>query len=80
MAYPLGEAKPQLLRVDFDRRVGLEIHGSDISSGAGLFPTASPITLLDRPNWAERFRRRRGKNAINWTGFDALTPVHWPSF
>ncbi len=68
MAYPLGEAKPQLLRVEFDRRVGLEIHGSDISSGAGVFPPASPITRLDRPNWAERFRRRRGAARTPSTG------------
>ena len=38
MAYPMGEAKPEPLRVDFDRRVKLEFHGSDISSDGGLLP------------------------------------------
>ncbi len=31
MAYPMGEAKQEPLRVDFDRRLKLEFHGSDIS-------------------------------------------------
>ncbi len=38
MAYPMGEAKIEPLRVDFDRRLKLEFHGSDISSDGGLFP------------------------------------------
>ncbi len=38
MAYPMGEAKPEPLRVDFDRRLKLEFHGSDISSDGGLLP------------------------------------------
>jgi hypothetical protein len=38
MAHPMGEAKPGLLRVYFDRRLKLEFHGSDISSDGGLLP------------------------------------------
>ncbi len=38
MAYRMGEAKLEPLRVDFDRRLKLEFHGSDISSDGGLFP------------------------------------------
>ncbi len=38
MACPLGDAKLEPLRVDFDRRFELEFHGSDISSDAGLLP------------------------------------------
>ncbi len=38
MAYPMGESKEGCLRVDFDRRLNLEFHGSDVSSDAGLLP------------------------------------------
>ena len=36
MAHPMGEANLIPLRVDFDRRLKLEFHGSDISSDGGL--------------------------------------------
>ena len=36
MAHPMGESKQGCLRVDFDRRLKLEFHGSTITSDAGL--------------------------------------------
>ncbi len=64
MAYPMGEAKLEPLRVDFDRRLKLEFHGSDISSDAGLLPyreldDALGLTELGGEVLSET---RRGKN------------------
>ena len=39
MAYPMGEAKPEPLRVDFDCRLKLEFPGSKIT--LAYWPTAS---------------------------------------
>ena len=64
MAYPMGESKEGCLRVDFDRRLKLEFHGSDISSDAGLLPyreldDALGLTELGGEVLSET---RRGKN------------------
>ncbi len=36
MAHPMGESKQGCHRIDFDRRLKLEFHGSKITSDAGL--------------------------------------------
>ena len=64
MAYPMGEAKLEPLRVDFDRRVKLEFHGSDISSDGGLLPYRELDHALGLTELSGEvlFEARRGKN------------------
>ncbi len=45
MAYPMGEASPVPLRVDFDRRLTLEIHDSKITSDAGGMAIYSRVNV-----------------------------------
>ena len=64
MAYPMGETKLEPLRVDFNRRVKLEFHGSDISSDGGLLPYRELDHALGLTELSGEvlFEARRGKN------------------
>ena len=64
MAYPMGEEKREPLRVDFDRRVKLEFHGSRVTSDAGLLPYRELDDVLGLSDLADGvlIDRRTGKN------------------
>ncbi len=64
MAYPMGEAKLEPLRVDFDRRLKLEFYGSDISSDGGLLPYRELDDALGLTELGGELlsQTRRGKN------------------
>ncbi len=64
MAYPMGESKLEPLRVDFDWRLKLEFHGSDISSDAGRLPYGELDHVLELTETGGQVlsETRRGKN------------------
>ncbi len=64
MAYPMGEAERQPVRVDFDRRIKLEFHGARITSDGGLLPyrELDDVLGLTDPAGDVLSDRRTGKN------------------
>ncbi len=64
MAHPMGESKQGCLRVDFDRRLKLEFHGSKVTSDAGFLAYRELDDALGLSEAAEGLfqDRRTGKN------------------
>jgi hypothetical protein len=64
MAHPVGESKDGVLRLDFDRRLKLEFHGSKVTSDAGLlaYRELDDAVALSEIAGGVLTDSRRGKN------------------
>jgi hypothetical protein len=64
MAHPTGESESDAPRLNFDRRLKLEFHGSNVTSDAGLLPfrELDDVLGLNELAGAALSDNRRGKN------------------
>jgi hypothetical protein len=70
VAYPMGKATAQPLRVEFDRRIKLEFHGARITSDGGLLAYRELDDILGLAEIAitKLLDCRRGKNVRHQLG------------
>jgi hypothetical protein len=70
VAYPMGEARLEPLRVGFDRRIKLEFHGARITSDGGLLAYGELDDAFGLTDVAvtKLLDGRRGKNARHTLG------------
>ena len=69
MAHPMGESKEGVLRLDFDRRLRLEFHGSKATSDAGLLPyreldDAVGLTEIAGDAFTDTRRGKNGRHGL----------------
>ena len=69
MAHPTGESKAGVLRLDFDRRLKLEFHGSKVTSEAGLLPyreldDALRLTEITGDTLTDTRRGKNGRHGL----------------
>ena len=65
MAHPMGESKQGCLRVDFDRRLKLEFHGSKVTSDAGLLAYRELDDTIELSGaWVDKVHDRRPPKMI----------------
>ena len=77
MAHPMGESKEGVLRLDFDRRLKLEFHGSKVTSDAGLLPyreldDAVGLTEIAGDVLTDTRRGRNGRHGLSQNPYFSL--------